>query len=110
MESNIEINKEGNIISARRLPIGQKVVVQAGNDDEQKKETNGHVCIIKDIRKTIFAVTSRYKYELEWKQSDNPGRELPRFFYDNYYYMDDEVIPLTAHYPLAFDAEGLPDI
>lgn len=84
-------------ISTRMLSVGQKVTVLT--TDEDKVEANGHVCMIVRVGKTIFAHTSEYKYALKWYKNDNPGQRRPGCLRDNFYFMDDEVIPLAVHFP-----------
>lgn len=84
-------------ISMRRLPIGQKVTVLT--IDEDKVESNNHVCTVVRVDRTLFAHTSYYKYALKWYKEDNPGRRRPGCLRDNFYFMDDEVIPLAVHFP-----------
>lgn len=95
-------------ISMRQLPLLQKVTINSKDFD--KHSANGHVFVIVKVRKTIFAINSLYKYRLDWLQNDNLGKERPECLDRNCYYMDTEVTPLPAVYPLPLNAKGLPDV
>lgn len=95
-------------ISIRQLPVLQKVIVDS--KDLCKCSANGHVCVIVEVKKTLFAINSLYKYRLDWLQNDNLGKERPECLDRNYYYMDTEVTLLPTVYPLPINAKGLPDV
>ena len=97
-----------SFISMRQLPLLQKVTVDS--KDLYKCSANGHVYVIVKVKKTLFAINSLYKYRLDWLQNDNLGKERPECLDRNYYYMDTEVTPLPAIYPLPLKAKGLPDV
>ena len=93
------------------LPAGTKVLVRTCSDIPSKEDADGHICIINTSEISLMPEFGYWKYELKWRQEDNPGRWKPDALND-YYYMENEVIAVAGVYPSAITAQisSLPDI
>ena len=93
------------------LPAGTKVLVRTCSDIPSKEDADGHICIINTSEISLVPQSGYWKYELKWKQEDNPGRWKPDALND-YYYMENEVTAIAGVYPSAITAQinSLPDI
>lgn len=82
-----------------KLSEGDKVKVCSHSIYANKNSVNGHICIIKKIGSFYDSLGKNYKYILDWKQEDNPGRSWPEAIED-YFYMDNDILPVSIDYPI----------
>ena len=86
--------------------IGQRVKIYSPYAPLYISPLDGHTCRIKSMDASI--VNDDVLYTLEWRQEDNPGRELI-IPIDDFIWGEWELAPIASH-ASAVSFDGLPDV
>ena len=78
-----------------KLKVGTIVNVHAASGAHVKGAANGHICRISEVLVSTDSYAGPWKYKLEWRQVDNPGRKYP-ICINEYYYLHREIVVLYS--------------
>ena len=78
-----------------KLKVGTIVNVHAASGAHVKGAANGHICRVSEVLVSTDPYAGPWKYKLEWRQADNPGRKYP-ICINEYYYLHSEIVALYS--------------